>query len=95
MRLLSYLNVKITKVQLQIATEHFTKCVTSTVSVLIHTGQSNINAEANDDGEYNLKGKDFMYVRGTGKRPFIRNSTFTQHCDETSLLYGQQMGFLF
>ena len=55
MRVISFQNIKITNVQLQIATEHFTKCATSTVSVLIHTGQSNINVEANDDGEYNLK----------------------------------------
>lgn len=35
-----------------------------------------------------------MYVLGTFKRSFIRTSTFTQHCYETSLLYGQQMGFV-
>ena len=55
MRVISFQNFKITNVQLQIATEHFTKCVISTVSVLTHTGQSNINVEGNDDGEYNLK----------------------------------------
>ena len=55
MRVIIFQNVKITNVQLQIATEHFTKCAISTVSVLIHKGQSNINVEVNDDGEYNLK----------------------------------------
>ena len=55
MRQISFQNVKITKVQLQIATEHFTKCVIPTVSALIRIGQSNINADANDDGENNLK----------------------------------------
>ena len=55
MRLINFQNFKITNVQLQIGTAHFKKCVISTVSVLIYTGQSNINAEANDDGEYNLK----------------------------------------
>ena len=52
--LISFQNVKITNVQLQIATAHFKKCVISTVSVLMQ-GQSNINAEANEDGENNLK----------------------------------------
>jgi len=55
MRLISVQNFKITNVQLQISTAHFKKCVISTVSVLIHTGHKNINAETNDDGEYNLK----------------------------------------
>jgi len=53
--LINLLNVKITNAQLQNATAHFTKCVISTVSVLMHTGQRNINAETNDEGEYKLK----------------------------------------
>jgi hypothetical protein len=39
--------------------------------VLTHTRRSNINAEANDVGEYNLKGKGFMYVRGTRNVPSL------------------------
>jgi hypothetical protein len=54
MRLISIQNFKITNVQLQIGTAQFKKWVVLTVSVLIHTRQSNINAETNDDGEYNF-----------------------------------------
>ena len=53
--LIRFQNVKITDVQLQNATAQFKKCVISKVTVLIHTGKGNINAEAHDDGEYNLK----------------------------------------
>jgi hypothetical protein len=53
--LIRFQNVKITDVQLQNATANFRKCVMSTVTVLIYTGKCNINAEAHDDGEYNLK----------------------------------------
>jgi hypothetical protein len=88
MRLISFQNVGITNVQLQIATAHFKQCVIPTVSVLIHTQQSNINAK-------DKEGKGLMIVRGTGKRPFSRKSVFAPKCDTTKLLYCEQQQFMF
>jgi hypothetical protein len=53
---------------------HTLSSVISTVSVLIHTRQSNINAEATDDGEYNLQVRVWCMWGGRSNVPSVETA---------------------